>query len=97
MENPIAIALIILTFTLIVAYKLSHRKSKKKKYIIWGITTIVLIAPLLSWVVSILFAIRVGDGFAGVALLMVMFPLLFLIGLVILLIGIFRKRKAESI
>lgn len=86
-----AIASIILA--LIVAYKLSHGKSKKKKYITWGITTMLAIAPLFSWVVSILYGINEGDGFAAASLMMLMFPLLFLVGLVILLMGIFLKKS----
>ena len=31
-----------------------------------------------------------GDGFAAVALMMVMFPSLFLVGIVILIMGIYR-------
>ncbi|WP_230874957.1 hypothetical protein [Lysinibacillus cavernae] len=61
------------------------------KYIIWGITILFIISPLLSWVVSILYGIHKGDGFAAVALLMVMSPFLFLVGLVTLLLGVFKK------
>lgn len=72
-------------------------KSNKKKYIIWGITMMLVIAPLFSGVVSILYGRYAGEGFAAVALMMVMFPLLFLTGLVLLLLGILKKGKAKSI
>ncbi|WP_285396376.1 hypothetical protein [Lysinibacillus sp. fls2-241-R2A-57] len=82
-----------LALALGVAFMISLGKSNKKKYIIWGITMMLVIAPLFSWGVSTLYGVYEGEGFASVALMMVMFPLLFLIGLVLLLIGIFKKGK----
>ncbi|MFL0575066.1 hypothetical protein ACH0BK_29280 [Priestia megaterium] len=87
----IAIALTILILGLMFARGVSQGKSTKRKYIVWGTTTILIIAPFFSWVVAILFGINQGDGFAAVGLMMMLFPLFFLIGLVILLIGIFKK------
>lgn len=52
-------AIVILIIAIILAIVLSHRQSTKMKYIIWGITTILVIAPLLSWLAGILFAINV--------------------------------------
>lgn len=80
-----------------IAIMISLGKSNKKKYIIWGITMMLVIAPLFSGVVSILYGRYEGEGFAAVALMMVMFPLLFLTGLVLLLLGILKKGKAKSI
>ncbi|HYK74401.1 MAG TPA: hypothetical protein VEV44_15000 [Pseudoneobacillus sp.] len=93
----IIVGIIILATSLFIAYKLSIGQSPKKKYIIWGLTTMFAITPLFSWLVSILFAVSVGDGFAAVALMMLLLPLFFVIGLSMLLIGIFRKEKTESI
>ncbi|MEI2443440.1 hypothetical protein V8V73_23040, partial [Priestia megaterium] len=62
----------------------------------WGTTTIVIIAPSFSWAVSILFAISQEEGFAGVALMMLLFPFFFLVGLVTLLIGVFKKESANK-
>ncbi|MGE1194414.1 hypothetical protein ACQJ18_06930 [Priestia megaterium] len=59
----------------------------------WGTTTILIIAPFFSWAVSILFAISQEEGFAGVALMMLLFPLFFLVGLVVLLIGFLKKER----
>ncbi|MEI2340265.1 hypothetical protein FA002_26030 [Priestia megaterium] len=87
----IAIALTILILGLMFARGVSQGKSTKRKYIVWGATTILIIAPFFSWVVAILFGINQGDGFAAVGLMMMLFPLFFLIGLVTLLIGIFKK------
>jgi hypothetical protein len=87
----IAIALTILILGIMFARGVSQGKSTKRKYIVWGTTTILIIAPFFSWVVAILFGINQGDGFAAVGLMMMLFPLFFLIGLVTLLIGIFKK------
>ena len=95
MEN--AVAIIILTVALAIAYQLSKSKSKKRKYIVWGITTMLAIAPLFSWLISITYASIEGSGWAGVAMMGIMLPILFLVGLVILLVGVFRKKETETI
>lgn len=55
-----------LTLALGVVFMISHGKSNKEKYIIWGITMMLVIAPLFSWVVSILYGVyegsRTNDG-----------------------------------
>lgn len=79
-----------LAISLIVCLALSIGMFKDKKYIVWGIFTMFVFSPLLTWIVSTLYGISVGDGFAAVALMMVMFPSLFLVGIVILLVGIYR-------
>ncbi len=38
----------------------------------------------------------IGEGFAGVALMMLLFPIFFLIGLVTLLTGVFRKESVNK-
>lgn len=50
-----------------------------------------VIAPLFAWVISIFYGIKEGDGFATVGLMAILFPTLFLVGLVILLVGAFKK------
>lgn len=91
------IASVILAIAVIIAIMLSRGKTMKKKYIIWGITTMVAIAPLFSWIVSRLYAISEGSGWAGGILMMVMFPILFIVGLVFLLIGFLKKDKSQYI
>ncbi|MDW4508878.1 MULTISPECIES: hypothetical protein [Priestia] len=92
----IGVALTVLVVGLMFASGLSQGKGAKRKYIVWGTTTILIIAPFFSWVVSILFAISQEEGFAGVALMMLLFPFFFLIGLVTLLIGIFKKESMNK-
>ncbi|WP_033578551.1 hypothetical protein [Priestia aryabhattai] len=87
----IGIALTVLVLGLMFASGLSQGKSAKRKYIVWGTTIILIITPFFSWIVSILFGINQGDGFAAVGLMMLLLPLFFLIRVVTLLIGIFKK------
>lgn len=88
------IAILILFIGLALALHFSKGKTKKRKYIVWGITTMLVIAPLLSWLISISYGISVGDGFAAIGLLMLLFPLIFLVGIILLVVGAFSKKQA---
>lgn len=90
------VAILILIFGLITALLLSQNKSKKRKYIIWGITTMIVVSPLLSWLIGILYGALEGDGFAAAAMMILLFPFLFVVGLIVLIVGIFTKRESES-
>lgn len=92
----IAISLLILVLGFTFARGLSQGRSTKRKYIVWGTATILIIAPFFSWIVSILFGINQGDGFPAVGLMMLLFPIFFLIGLVTLLLGIFKKESTNE-
>lgn len=92
-----AIAIFILAIAVAAAVFFTLGKSKKRKFIVWGLTTMIAIAPIFSWLVSISFAIIVEDGFAGIGLMMVMFPFIFLIGIIMLFIGVFTKTKQVEI
>lgn len=84
----------ILLVSLFFAYQLSKDYSRKGKYIIWGITTMFVICPLFSWLVSMGYAHYEQSGWAAVAMLAILYPSTFIIGLVLLLMGIFRKKDA---
>jgi len=77
-------------------YAISHRKPIKEKLIIWGLTMMLVIAPFLSWPISMLVGISQGDGFAGAAFMVIMLLCLCLFGLILLLTGIFRKNNPET-
>ncbi|MCJ7989922.1 hypothetical protein MUB15_12375 [Priestia sp. OVS21] len=94
-EMAIGVALTVLVVGLMFASGLSRGKTAKRKYIVWGTTIILIIAPSFSWAVSILFAISQEEGFAGVALMMLLFPFFFLVGIVTLLIGVFKKESTN--
>lgn len=86
----------ILVLGIMFARKLSQGRSSKRKYLVWGITTMLIIAPFFSWIASILFGINQRDGFAAAGLLMLLFPIFFLIGFFTLLIGIFKKESINE-
>ncbi|MEK3796976.1 hypothetical protein MHI18_01770 [Peribacillus sp. FSL H8-0477] len=88
--------LIIAGFTPLVLY-LCKGKTYKVKMILWGITTMIIFAPILSWSLAISIAVIVKDGFAAVALIALFFPTIFITGLVILLVGLFKKKKPQQL
>ena len=94
----IIIPFVVLVACFIYVKKLSKGKTDKRKYIVWGTTIAFIIAPLVSWIISSLYGIGEESGFAVIALMAVIFPPLFLIGIVVLLIGLFKKEsRNESI
>ncbi|WP_235907301.1 hypothetical protein [Niallia circulans] len=72
----------------------SMEKTKKRKYIVWGIVLMFAISPFLSFAIGLSYAIISESGWAALIMLYI-FPIIFLIGLVMLLIGIFKKDKSE--
>ncbi|UOQ46869.1 hypothetical protein MUN88_12275 [Gracilibacillus caseinilyticus] len=80
----------------IFAYLLSENKSKKSKYIIWGIALMVAISPFLSFAVGLTYASLVENGWAILGIFSILFPIGFVSGLIMLLKGIFKKEKAEE-
>ncbi len=85
------IAIVILIIALAIAYKIGKGRSKKSKYIVWGITTMLAIAPLLSWSLGMIYGISVGSGWAVAGVLMILLPIIFLVGLITLIVGLVRK------
>ncbi|MFF5995606.1 hypothetical protein AAGS61_12780 [Lysinibacillus sp. KU-BSD001] len=89
--QSIMMAIGILLIGLIVAIVLTKGTTSKYKQIIWGITTMLVIAPLLSWLLGISYGIYEGEGFAAAGVIVILFPILFLTGLVLMIRGIFKK------
>lgn len=92
----IGVALSISILGSIVAYQLSKRKSRKRKLIIWGITTMIAIAPFLSFAIGLSFAFIVRNGWAALVM-WYLFPIIFVIGLIMVLIGVFKEKGRETI
>lgn len=89
----IAISLAILIFGPIAAFRLTKGNSDKRKYIVWGITAMVAIAPFLSFLIGITYGSIVGSGWAAGGTMVILFSIIFLVGLIIMLIGIFKKSE----
>ncbi|WP_416147633.1 hypothetical protein ACM26V_15505 [Salipaludibacillus sp. HK11] len=87
MSIEVGIIILIIVIAIAIACILSVNKSKKRKLIVWGLTTMLAIAPLLSWLISISYAISEGSGWAGVGLMWILLPLLLLVGLVLIVAG----------
>ncbi|WP_226683219.1 hypothetical protein [Sutcliffiella horikoshii] len=73
------------------------RKYENRVLIIWGLITMLSIAPFFSWIVAMLVAVNAGDGFAGVAIMWLMVPILFLIGVGMLGAGVYKKVTGENL
>ncbi|MEA3319677.1 MAG: hypothetical protein U9Q88_06585 [Bacillota bacterium] len=87
---------IVLVFSIGMGVFLS-RKYHNKALIIWGVITMLSIAPFFSWIVAMIVAVNVGDGFAGVAVMWLMFPVLFLIGVGMVGAGVYKKVTGENL
>ncbi|MFS0781721.1 hypothetical protein [Bacillus sp. 1P06AnD] len=53
-----------------------------------------LIAPLGAWLIGITFGVIFHDGFTAAGFMAILFPTIFLIGLYLTVIGIFKKKNA---
>lgn len=92
----IAVALCISIFGSMLAHRLTNGKSRKRKLIIWGITTMIAIAPFLSFAIGLTYALIVRSGW-GIIIMWYLFPVIFITGLVVLFLGIFKEKRRETI
>ncbi|WP_050180650.1 hypothetical protein [Domibacillus robiginosus] len=92
----IGVALAISILGSIVAYQLSIGKSKKRKLITWGVTTMIVIAPFLSFAIGLTVAFIVQNGWAAL-LMLYLFPIIFLVGLVMVLAAVFKEKERETV
>ncbi|WP_226556613.1 hypothetical protein [Priestia aryabhattai] len=78
-----------------IAYQLSKEKTKKRKYIVWGIALILAIAPFLSFAIGLTYAVIAKNGWAAL-IMWYIFPIIFVIGLIVLMIGIFKREERKE-
>ncbi|MDN4492538.1 hypothetical protein [Ureibacillus aquaedulcis] len=71
-------------------------KSKKRKFMVWGVTAMLLIGPLVSYIIGVIYATFVDNGFSGMALSGIVFSIIFIIGLTVSLIGILGLKKITN-
>ncbi len=95
-DLPIFVGFAIAFIGSAMAYQLTKGKSKKRKYIIWGINTMLTIAPFFSFAIGLSYALIVQNGWAAM-LMWLLFPIIFIIGLGLLLVGIFKRNWTESV
>ena len=91
MWENLLFAFIFVFVTVYVGFLLTLKKNRKRKFVTWGLLTMFIFAPGLSWLIGMSVGVLVGDGFAGGAMMVILFPIVFIIGLILLLIGIFKK------
>lgn len=88
----IAIGFIIAGIGAFVAYWFSTGESRKSKFKIWGIALMLPLSPAFAFSIGLSYAISVENAWAGLIMWLI-FPIIFLIGLTLLLVGIFKKEK----
>lgn len=94
----VVLPFIILSIGLVIAYILSKNKPQKKKQIIWGIALIIVVAPCISWVIGglyVIFGSVETTGWEGIINPVLIFLLIFLIGIGYLVKGILNKEKVS--
>ncbi|WP_042476432.1 hypothetical protein [Bacillus ndiopicus] len=92
----IAVSTFVLIF-IAALYYIVRRKSKKIKVMTFGISSLFIITPLVSWVIAMTVASYEGDGFAGVAMLMLTLPIGWVLSLALIIYGVvlFVKDKKK--
>lgn len=88
--SPLYLGYIITLISVSIACLLGIGKPKKYKFRIWGSFIMIPIALPLAYSMGITYAIIEGSPWATMVMF-VIFPVLFLLGLVLLLVGIFKK------
>ncbi|MCM3214117.1 hypothetical protein ABER75_24625 [Niallia taxi] len=74
----------------------SMERTKKRKYIVWGIVLMFAISPFLSFAIGLSYAVIAANGWAALIMLYI-FPIIFIIGLGMLLVGIFKKEESAKL
>ncbi|SDZ82262.1 hypothetical protein SAMN05421743_101323 [Thalassobacillus cyri] len=60
---------------------------RSRKSMTWGLVTMFLIAPLFSWILGVLGGSMAPSEYAAEGLMMLLFPIIFIIGSVIFMKG----------
>ncbi|UOQ44889.1 hypothetical protein MUN89_02740 [Halobacillus salinarum] len=95
-KMAIFIGYVIALIGAIAAFLLSVEKTKNKKYKVWGIALMVPISPSLAFSIGITYSFIVEDPWAAL-IMWYIFPFLFIIGLVMLMVGIFKKEETKIV
>jgi hypothetical protein len=93
--SPLYLGYLITLISIPIACLLSMGKSRKSKYRIWGIAIMLPISLPLAYSIGITYSIIVGNPWATMLLLFV-FPVMFIVGLILLLIGVLKKNEVSQ-
>ena len=77
--------------SIVISLVYSRDKSTQVKLLIWGFTILVM-SLALSWLISLVVTRIAGDGFAGIAILSISVPVIFLIGIIIIFSGMVKAK-----
>lgn len=91
----IVLAVFITIIGVAIACIFSMAKTRKRKYIVWGIVNIFIIGPSLSFAIGLTYAIIERNGWAAM-LMWIIYPIIFLFGLIQIIIGIFMKNTSDN-
>lgn len=89
--SPVATGILIGILAMFLTYLISMGKLKSTKYKMWG-TSLILISLPFSDSLGTAYAILDENGFAYLSVLFFL-PIIIIIGLILLLVGIFKKRN----
>ncbi|ARF18680.1 hypothetical protein [Sporosarcina ureae] len=88
----IAVGYVIALLGAVIAYQYSKGKSKKRKYQVWGFSLMLPISPALAFSIGLTYAVIVKNGWAAL-IMWYIFPVIFIIGLMMLLVGVFKREE----
>lgn len=90
MKAPLYLGYLITLVSLGTAYLYGIGKTNKSKYKIWGIAIMLPISFSLAYSIATTYSLIIEDAFALLVILYI-FPILFALGLSLLLVGTFKK------
>ena len=94
---PFAISIGIIVLSVVCGISWTVGKTKKRKYIIWSLLAIFGIGPFAAWLIGMMYAFNVGDGFAGMGVMILLYGATFIIAFLFLIAGLFMKSSLKTI
>jgi hypothetical protein len=95
MISPLYLGYFITLISLSLSFFLSMGRSKKSKFRIWGIFIMVPISLPLAYSLGITYSLIVRNPWATM-LMFYIFPLIFIAGLILLFVGVFKKKEVRQ-
>lgn len=95
MISPLYLGYFITLISLPIAYIFSMSRSKKSKFKIWGIFLMVPISLPLAYSIGLTYSLIVRNPWATM-LMFYIFPLIFIAGLILLCVGVFKKNEVSQ-